>query len=163
MKAASQEIIGIVFVCEKHAEKQRLYCLECEELICPLCHSVVGHKSHSVLFAATEVGGKNKLTLKNYIASAEKRIGDSRQKEKLSQQLIDLKQFKLLTEDLLQHGILEEQICLKKNVVQRIAAITAAPLPAPLPSAVFTLIHRPSRKDGVVITAGCFGVRNQPS
>ena len=161
MKAASHGIIGIVFVCEKHAEKQRLYCLECEELICPLCHSVVGHKSHSVLFADTDqVGGKNKLTLKNYIASAEKRIGDSRQKEKLSLQLIDLKQFKLLTEDLLQHGILEEWICLKKNMV---TAITAAPLPAPLPSAGFTLSHRPLRKGGVVITAGCFGVRNQPS
>ena len=31
------------------------------------------------------------------------------------------------TEDLLEHGIPEEQICLKKSVVQRIAAITAAP------------------------------------
>ena len=31
------------------------------------------------------------------------------------------------TEDLLEHGIPEEQICLKKSVVQRIAAITASP------------------------------------
>ena len=33
-------------------------------------------------------------------------------------------------EDLLEHSIPEEQICLKKSVVQRIAAITAAPFPA---------------------------------
>ena len=35
------------------------------------------------------------------------------QKEKLNHQLTELKQFKLLTEDLLQHGIPEEQISLK--------------------------------------------------
>ena len=181
------------FVCEKHAEKQRLYCLECEALICPLCHSVGGHKSHSVLFVDSEIGGKNKLTLKSSITSVERSISKAtgalaqlersidvlcqqsqnakveiaevtdhliavlrarqavlvgevgqleeragrelqRQKEKLNQQLTKLKQFKLLTEDLLQHGIPEEQISLKKNVVQRIAAITAASLPAPLPS-----------------------------
>ena len=183
----------VVFVCERHAEKQRLYCLECETLICLLCHSVGGHKSHSVLFVDTEIGEKNKSTLKSCIVSAERSINKAtgalaqaersvdvlhqqsqsakagisevtdhliavlrarqavlvgevdqleeragrelqRQKEKLNQQLTKLKQFKLLTEDLLQHGIPEEQICLKKNVVQRIAAITAAPLPDPLPS-----------------------------
>ena len=63
------------FVCEKHAEKQRLYCLECEALICPLCHSVGGHKSHSVLFVDSEVGGKNRSTLKSCIASVERSIG----------------------------------------------------------------------------------------
>ena len=117
-----------------HAEKQRLYCLECEALICPLCHSVGGHKSHSVLFVGSEIGDKNKSTLKSCIASAEWSIG-SRQKEK-----------QMLTEYLLQHSILEEQMCLTKNMV---AAITAAPLPAPLPSAGFTLSHRPLRKDRV--------------
>ena len=181
------------FVCEKHAEKQRLYCLECEALICPLCHSVGGHKSHSVLFVDGEIGGKNMSTLKSCIASAERSISKAtcalaqversidvlhqqsqnakveiaevidhliavlkarqavlvgeveqleeragrelqRQKEKLNQQLTKLKQFKLLTEDLLQHGTSEEQISLKNNVVQRIAAITTTPLPAPLPS-----------------------------
>ena len=181
------------FVCEKHAEKQRLYCLECEALICPLCHSVGDHKSHSVLFVDSEIGEKNKLTMKSCIVSAERSINKAtgalaqvegsvdvlrqqsqnakaeiaevidhliavlrarqavlvgevdqleeragrelqRLKERLNQQLTELKQFKLLTEDLLQHGIPEEQICLKKNVVQRIAAITAAPLPDPLPS-----------------------------
>ena len=194
-KAVSESSITkkVAFVCEKHAEKQRLYCLECEALICPLCHSVGGHKSHSVLFVDSEIGGKNKSTLKSSIASVERSISKAtgalaqlersidvlhqqsqnakveiaevtdhliavlrarqavlvgevdqleeragrelqRQKEKLNQQLTKLKQFKLLTEDLLQHGIPEEQICLKKNVVQRIAAITAAPLPDPLPS-----------------------------
>ena len=44
-----------------------------------------------------------------------------RHKETLSQQLSELNQFKLLTEDLLQHGIPEEQISLKKSVVERIA------------------------------------------
>ena len=183
----------VAFVCEKHAEKQRLYCLECEALICPLCHSVHVHKSHSVLFVDGEIGGKNKLTLKSCIASAERNISKAmaalaqversidvlhqqsqsakaeitevsdhliavlrarqavlvgevyqleeragrelqRQKEKLNQQLTELKQFKLLTEDLLQHGTSDEQISLKNNVVQRIAAITAASLPAPIPS-----------------------------
>ena len=57
-----------------------------------------------------------------------------RHKEKLSQQLSELNQFKLLTEDLLQHGIPEEQISLKRNVVERTATITSTPLPAPLPS-----------------------------
>ena len=42
--------------CTDHAEKQRLYCLECEELICPLCHSGGSHKSHSVLFVDSEIG-----------------------------------------------------------------------------------------------------------
>ena len=181
------------FVCEKHAEKRRLYCLECEALICPLCHSVGGHKSHSVLFVDGEIGEKNKSTMKSCIVSAERSINKAtgalaqversvdvlhqqsqnvkaeiaevidhltavlrvrqavlvgevdqleerasrdlqRQKEKLNQQLTELKVFKLLPEDLLQHGTSEEQISLKKNVVQRIAAITAAPLPDPLPS-----------------------------
>ena len=42
---------------------------------------------------AVRVGEKNKSTLKSCIASAEWSIG-SRQKEKLSQQLTDLKQYK---------------------------------------------------------------------
>ena len=177
------------FKCTDHAEKQRLYCLECEKLICPLCHSVGSHKSHSVLFVNSEIGEKNKSTLKSCIASAESNIykvtralaqveGSTdtlqqqsqntkakisevvedliaalrarqaslvgvveqlegkagkelrRREEKLNQQLTELKHFKLLTEDLLEHGIPEEQICMKKSVVQRIAAITAAPFPA---------------------------------
>ena len=56
------------FRCTKHSEKQRLYCLECDELICPLCHSVGSHKSHSVLFVDGEIGEKNKSTLKSCIA-----------------------------------------------------------------------------------------------
>ena len=44
-----------------------------------------------------------------------------------------MKHFKLLTEDLREHGIPEEQICLKKSVVQRIAAITPAHLPVSCP------------------------------
>ena len=194
-KAVSESSIArkVAFVCEKHAEKQRLYCLECEELICPLCHSVGGHKSHSVLFVDGEVGEKNKSTLKSCLASAERSITKTtaalaqvegsidvlhqqsentraeisevvdrlitvlrarqtalvgevdqledregrellKQKEKLNQRLTELKQFYLLTKDLLQHGMPEEQICLKKNVVQRIAAITATLLPASDPS-----------------------------
>ena len=54
------------------------------------------------------------------------------------------------TGDLLEHGIPEEQICLKKSVVQRIAAITASPFLAsgPLcsihfdPSAINTSLSR---------------------
>ena len=181
------------FVCVKHAEKQRLYCMECEVLICALCHSVGDHKTHSVLFVDDEIGEKNKSTLKSCIASAERSIekvtkalgqversvvlmhrqsenakveithvmdhlvtiirarqaaliGEvdqleeragrelQRHKKKLSQQLSGLNQFKLLTVDLLQHGIPEEQISLKRNVVERIATITATPLPAPPPS-----------------------------
>ena len=164
------------FKCMDHVEKQRLYCLEREELICSLCHSVGSHKSHSVLFVDSEIGEKNKSTLKSCIASAESNIykvtralaqvegsmdilqqqsqntqakisevvedliatlrarqaslvgvveqleGKAgkelrRQEEKLNQQLTELKHFKLLTEDLLEHGIPEEQICLKKSVV----------------------------------------------
>ena len=181
------------FVCVKHAEKQRLYCMECEVLICALCHSVGDHKTHSVLFVDDEIGEKNKSTLKSCIASAERsiekvtkalgqversvvlmhrqsenakveithvmdhlvaiirarqaaligevdqleeRVGRElqRHKEKLSQQLSELNQFKLLTGDLLQHGIPEEQISLKRNVVERTATITATPLPVPPPS-----------------------------
>ena len=177
------------FKCTDHAEKQRLYCLECEELICPLCHSGGSHKSHSVLFVNSEIGEKNSSTLKSCIASAESNIykitrslsqvegsmdilqqqsqntkakifevvedliaalracqaslvgvveqlkGKAgkelrRREEKLNQQLTELKHFKLLTEDLLEHGILEEEICLKKSVIQWIAAITDAPFPA---------------------------------
>ena len=191
-KAVSESSITrkVAFVCEKHAEKQRLYCTECETLICVLCHSVGDHKSHSVLFIDDEIGEKNKSTLKTCIASAERsidklaralnqvegnidvmqqqsenakvEIGElidhlvailrtrqaalvgevdqlkekiggklQRQKEKLNQQLTELNQFKLLSEDLLQHGIPMEQISLKQSVVQRIATITGAPLPAP--------------------------------
>ena len=191
-KAVSESSITrkVAFVCEKHAEKQRLYCTECETLICALCHSVGDHKSHSVLFIDDETGEKNKSTLKSCIASAERsiarvtkaldqvegsidvmqqqsdnakveigelidhlvailrtrqaalvgevdqlkeRIGGElqQQKEKLNQQLTELNQFKLLAEDLLQHGIPMEQISLKKSVVRRIAALTAAPLSAP--------------------------------
>ena len=54
-----------------------------------------------------------------------------RHKEKVIQQLTVPKQCKLLTEDLLQHGTLEEQIYLKKDVVQRVATVTAVPLLAP--------------------------------
>ena len=177
------------FKCIKHSEKQRLYCLECDELICPLCHSVGSHKSHSVLFVDGEIGEKNKSTLKSCVASAESNISKTklalaqlknsievlhqeaqttraeitevinhvigvlsarqaalvgevdqleeragmefqRLKERLNERLTDLEEFKLLTEDLLIHGIPEEQICLKKSVVQRIAAITAAPFSA---------------------------------
>ena len=180
------------FTCLKHREKQKLYCTECETLICFLCHSVGDHKSHSVLLVDDEIGEKNRSTLKSCIASAERSIDKvtraldqversathlhqksenakaeiaelidhftailrdcqaalvgevdqveeraerelQRHKEKLKQQLSELEQFKLLTEGLLQHGITEEQISLKKIVAQRIAAITATPLPAPPP------------------------------
>ena len=191
-KAVSEGSIvkKVAFVCEKHAEKQRLYCTECETLICVLCHSVGDHKLHSVLFIDDGIGKKNKSTLKSCIASAERsiakvtkdldqvesnidvmqqqsenakveigelidhliavlharqaalvgevdqlkeRIGGElqRQKEKLNQQLTKLNQFKLLAEDLLQHGITMEQISLKQTVMQRIANITGTPLPAP--------------------------------
>ena len=187
-KAVSEGSIvkKVAFVCEKHAEKQLLYCTECETLVCALCHLVGDHKSHSVLFIDDKIGEKNKSTLKTCIASAERgidklaraldqvegnidvmqqqsenakveigelidrlvailrtrqaalvgevdqlkvRIGEElqRQKEKLNQQLTELNQFKLLAEDLLRHGITMEQISLKKRVVQRIAALTAAP------------------------------------
>ena len=59
---------------EMFKKKQRLYCLECEEFICPLGHSVGSHKSHSVLFVDSEIGEKNKSTLKSCIASAESNI-----------------------------------------------------------------------------------------
>ena len=180
------------FTCLKHREKQKLYCTECETLICFLCHLVGDHKSHSVLLVDDEIGEKNRSTLKSCIASAERSIDKvtralgqvegsvahlhrqsenakagiaelidhfitilrdcqaalvrevdqveervdrelQRHKEKLKRQLSELEQFKLLTEGLLQHGIREEQISLKKILVQRIAAITATPLPAPPP------------------------------
>ena len=180
------------FTCLKHGEKQKLYCTECETLICFLCHSVGDHKSHSVLFVDDEIGEKNRSTLKSCIASAERSIDKvtraldqvegsvahlhqksenakteivelidhfiailrdcraalvgevgqaeeraerelQRHKEKLKRQLSELEQFKLLTQGLLQHGITEEQISLKKILVQRIAAITATPLPDPPP------------------------------
>ena len=66
------------FKCIKHSEKQRLYCLECDELICPLCHSVGSHKSHSVLFVDGEIGEKNKSTLKSCVASAESNISKTK-------------------------------------------------------------------------------------
>ena len=180
------------FTCLKHREKQKLYCTECETLICFLCHSVGDHKSHSVLYVDDEIGEKNRSTLKSCMASAERSIDKvtraldqvegsvahlhqksenakteivelidhfiavlrdcqaalvgevgqaeeraerelQRHKEKLKRQLSELEQFKLLTQGLLQHGITEEQISLKKILVQRIAAITATPLPAPPP------------------------------
>ena len=192
-KAVSEGSITkkVAFVCVKHAEKQRLYCTECETLMCFFCHSVGDHKTHSALFVDDEIGQKNKSTLKSCIVSAEKSIDKvagalgqvernidvlhrqsdnakveitqlindfiailkarqaalvgevdrlekragrelQRHKEKLSQQLSELQQFKLLTEDLLQHGIPEEQISLKKSVVERIAAITATATLGPI-------------------------------
>ena len=62
-----------VCVCEA-CGKQRLYCMECEVLICALCHSVGDHKTHSVLFVDDEIGEKNRYTLKSCIASVERRI-----------------------------------------------------------------------------------------
>ena len=180
------------FTCMKHREKQKLYCTECETLICLLCHSVGDHKSHSVLLVNDEIGEKNRSTLKSCMASAERSIDKvtralgqvegsvahlhqklenakaeiaeviehfiailrdcqatlvgevdqveeracrelHRHEEKLKQRLSELEHFKLLAQGLLQHGITEEQISLKKIVAQRIAAITATPLPAPPP------------------------------
>ena len=194
-KAVSEGSImkKVAFLCEKHSEKQKLYCTECEALICALCHSVGDHKSHSVLFVDNEIGQQNKSTLKSCIVSAESSIDKvtlalaqvessvdflhqqsenakeqiaqlmdhfiaiirarqaalvgevdqleeradrelQRHREKLNQQFSKLMCFKLLTEDLLQHGFPKEQISLRKGVVQRIASITATLTPAPPPS-----------------------------
>ena len=125
----------------KHKDKQKLYCTECEALICALCHSVGDHKTHSVLFVTKALGQVERsvvlmhrqsenakveithvmdhlvaiirarqATLIGEVDQLEERAGRElqRHKEKLSQQLSELNQFKLLMEDLLQHGIPEE-------------------------------------------------------
>ena len=54
-----------IFQCEEHNEKKlkKLYCHDCQQMICAICHSVGGHKTHSVSFINDKLGELNRSTL----------------------------------------------------------------------------------------------------
>ena len=59
-----------IFQCSEHNEKKKLYCHECQQMICAICHSVGGHKTHSVSFINDKLGELNRSTLTQCVLSA---------------------------------------------------------------------------------------------
>ena len=59
-----------IFQCEEHNEKKKLYCHNCQQMICAICHSVGGHKTHSVSFINEKLGELNRSTLTQCVLSA---------------------------------------------------------------------------------------------
>ena len=59
-----------IFQCEEHNEKKELYCHNCQQMICAICHSVGGHKTHSVSFINDKLGELNRSTLTQCVLSA---------------------------------------------------------------------------------------------
>ena len=59
-----------IFQCEEHNEKKKLYCHDCQQMICAICHSVGGHKTHSVSFINDKLGELNRSTLTQCVLSA---------------------------------------------------------------------------------------------
>ena len=59
-----------IFRCLEHNEKKKLYCHDCQQMICAICHSVGGHKTHSVSFINDKLGELNRSTLTQCVLSA---------------------------------------------------------------------------------------------
>ena len=59
-----------IFQCSEHNEKKKLYCHDCQQMICAICHSVGGHKTHSVSFINDKLGELNRSTLTQCVLSA---------------------------------------------------------------------------------------------
>ena len=59
-----------IFQCAEHNEKKKLYCHDCQQMICAICHSVGGHKTHSVSFINDKLGELNRSTLTQCVLSA---------------------------------------------------------------------------------------------
>ena len=59
-----------LFRCEEHNEKKKLYCHNCQQMVCAICHSVGGHKTHSVSFINDKLGELNRSTLTQCVLSA---------------------------------------------------------------------------------------------
>ena len=59
-----------IFRCAEHNEKKKLYCHDCQQMICAVCHSVDGHKTHSVSFINDKLGELNRSTLTQCVLSA---------------------------------------------------------------------------------------------
>ena len=59
-----------LFRCSEHNEKKKLYCHECQQMICAICHSVGGHKTHSVSLINDKLGELNRSTLTQCVLSA---------------------------------------------------------------------------------------------
>ena len=59
-----------IFQCSEHNEKKKLYCQECQQMICAICHSVGGHKTHSVSFINDKLGELNRSPLTQCVLSA---------------------------------------------------------------------------------------------
>ena len=52
-----------LFKCSKHKENCKLYCDNCEEMICHICSSVETHRFHKVSYIDDKLGESNKSTL----------------------------------------------------------------------------------------------------
>ena len=59
-----------LFRCEEHNEKKKLYCHDCQQMVCAIYHSVGGHKTHSVAFINDKLGELNRSTLTQCVLSA---------------------------------------------------------------------------------------------
>ena len=59
-----------IFQCAEHNEKKKLYCHDCQQMICAVCHSVGGHKTHSWSFINDKLGELNRSTLTQCVLSA---------------------------------------------------------------------------------------------
>ena len=59
-----------IFQCVEHNVKKKLYCHDCQQMICAICHSVGGHKTHSVSFINDKLGELNRSTLTQCVLSA---------------------------------------------------------------------------------------------
>ena len=59
-----------IFQCAEHNEKKKLFCRDCQQMICAICHSVGGHKTHSVSFINDKLGELNRSTLTQCVLSA---------------------------------------------------------------------------------------------
>ena len=59
-----------IFQCSEHNEMKKLYCHDCQQMICAICHSVGGHKTHSVSFINDKLGELNRSTLTQCVLSA---------------------------------------------------------------------------------------------
>ena len=75
LKEGVHEVDSIIqsnslFQCEEHNEKKKLFCHDCQQMICAICHSVGGHKTHSVSFINDKLGELNRRTLSQCVLSA---------------------------------------------------------------------------------------------
>ena len=59
-----------IFRCLEHNKKKKLYCHDCQQMICAICHSVGGYKTRSVSFINDKLGELNRSTLTQCVLSA---------------------------------------------------------------------------------------------